>query len=270
MAWPLGTIQTRLTTRESFIAPATPALPKMTGSIRQVSPAGPTVNFQIDPESAELTGGVGGWTEIPRARMGNGTEWSSSPLLNLSLDLWFSEIDSGKTIEPTLAQFRAWGGQLVVGAEPPVLQVVYAGYSDLRWVINDVAVDATTVVRNGAGALQQAKITLTLLEYQGLTAARTAADSWREVFYGLGAPTATAPVAGTTVTATKTTVAATTVKTAAPATPRVYVVKSGDSLYAIAGSQLKNASRWPEIASLNGLRAPYTIFPGQKLKVPAA
>ena len=51
-------------------------------------------------------------------------------------------------------------------------------------------------------------------------------------------------------------------KPAAPAA-RYYTVKSGDNLSAI-GSRL--GVSWTSIASKNGLKSPYTIYPGQKLK----
>lgn len=49
--------------------------------------------------------------------------------------------------------------------------------------------------------------------------------------------------------------------------PKIYTVKKGDSLWAIAASQLGNGSRWPEIQKLNGLTST-TIYAGQKLKIP--
>lgn len=52
-------------------------------------------------------------------------------------------------------------------------------------------------------------------------------------------------------------------------TPSTYTIVKGDCLYNIAKRQLGNASKWPDIASLNGIKAPYTIYPGQVLKLPA-
>ncbi|MFB7496107.1 LysM peptidoglycan-binding domain-containing protein [Streptomyces sp. NPDC056161] len=46
----------------------------------------------------------------------------------------------------------------------------------------------------------------------------------------------------------------------------VYTVKSGDTLSAIAR---RLDVSWPELAKANNLRAPYTIHPGQELKIPA-
>lgn len=49
-----------------------------------------------------------------------------------------------------------------------------------------------------------------------------------------------------------------------------YTVKSGDSLSLIAKNVLGNVQRWPEIARLNGLTAPYTLRVGQTLQIPSA
>lgn len=52
------------------------------------------------------------------------------------------------------------------------------------------------------------------------------------------------------------------------ASGKVYVVKSGDSLWEIAKSQLGDATRYTEIVELNGLGAGATLSIGQELKMP--
>lgn len=47
-----------------------------------------------------------------------------------------------------------------------------------------------------------------------------------------------------------------------------YTVRNGDSLSLIARRVLGDLSRWPELAALNAIAPPYTIYPGQVLVLP--
>lgn len=47
-----------------------------------------------------------------------------------------------------------------------------------------------------------------------------------------------------------------------------YTVESGDSVSIIARDIVGDISRWPEVATLNNLKQPYTIYPGQVLQLP--
>ena len=49
---------------------------------------------------------------------------------------------------------------------------------------------------------------------------------------------------------------------------KTYKVQSGDCLMGIARKLLGDPQRWREIANLNGIGPPYTIHPGDELKVP--
>jgi len=76
----------------------------------------------------------------------------------------------------------------------------------------------------------------------------------------------------TIVKATSGTIKATVVKAAARVDNReasaTYSVVSGDCLYNIAKKKLGDASKWKEIATLNNIKSPYTIYPKQTLKLP--
>jgi len=48
-----------------------------------------------------------------------------------------------------------------------------------------------------------------------------------------------------------------------------YTVKKGDTLHSIAASQLGNATRWKEIADLNGIRSDGQLKPGRIIHIPA-
>jgi nucleoid-associated protein YgaU len=58
-------------------------------------------------------------------------------------------------------------------------------------------------------------------------------------------------------------------QTQASTTPKTYAVKSGDTLMEISRKLFNGDPQyWDEIADLNGINAPYTIYPGDELKVP--
>lgn len=48
----------------------------------------------------------------------------------------------------------------------------------------------------------------------------------------------------------------------------IYVVKDGDSLASIAARVLGNVNLWKTIASLNGIRDPRSVVPGQPILMP--
>ena len=48
----------------------------------------------------------------------------------------------------------------------------------------------------------------------------------------------------------------------------IYIVQTNDSLSQIAIDELGDMSRWQEIAYINSIKEPYTIYPGQKLLLP--
>ena len=51
-------------------------------------------------------------------------------------------------------------------------------------------------------------------------------------------------------------------------TSKTYKAQSGDCLMGIARELLGDPQRWREIADLNGIGSPYTIHPGDELKIP--
>jgi len=54
-----------------------------------------------------------------------------------------------------------------------------------------------------------------------------------------------------------------------PGTSETYKVQSGDTLMGISRKLFNgDAQYWDEIADLNNIKAPYTIYPGQELKLP--
>lgn len=216
------------------------------GWLKQVKPkSSAIVRFQHDPEQCELTGGVGGWNEVARPRQVAGTEFTGTPLYKLTFTLQLDGYIEGRSIEGEIAQYESWG-QAAPGKEPAVLQLHYGIYDRLRWVIQDVV--PTETLRRSDGHRVQAKVQLSLLEYQGLTAQRTAADSVRSTIIAANVASG---------------------QTHKNPTLSTYTVVKGDTLMLISAHKLGNANRWKEIASLNKIKDPIHLHIGAKLKLPA-
>lgn len=218
----------------------------MAGWLKQIKPkSSAIVHFQHDPEQCELTSGVGGWVEVARPRQVAGTEFTGTPLYKLTFLLVLDGYIANRSIESEIAQYEAWG-QSSPGKEPAVLQLHYGNYDRLRWVMQDVAV--TNTLRRSDMHRVQGQVQLTLLEYQGLTANRTAADSVRSTIIAVNTANG---------------------QTHKNPTVRTYTVVKGDTLQHIAARKLGNANRWKEIASLNKIKDPVHLHTGTKLKLPA-
>ncbi len=71
------------------------------------------------------------------------------------------------------------------------------------------------------------------------------------------------------ITTTVVTAAETIEETAAESAGQTYVIKQGDTLWAIATSYLGTGTRWREIADLNGISDPRTLQIGQVINIPA-
>lgn len=224
----------------------TRTVPPAKGALRAVLPRGATLAFQYDPAKLLPTGGVGGFNRISRPRLVEAVSYAGTSAYEIPLQLVFDGYPE-TSVEPQLAQLEAWG-MAIPGSEPPVLQLLYAGKDTMRWVINDITYNDEQ--RRGDGARVQSNLTVTLLEHIGLSDVPGPGDSVRRNTY---APNIV-PLGSTSTTVS---------------TGTKYTVHKGDTLSGIAAKLLGKASRWRDIATLNAIRDPATIKPGQVLKIPA-
>jgi nucleoid-associated protein YgaU len=93
---------------------------------------------------------------------------------------------------------------------------------------------------------------------------------WDEIaeLNGIKAPYTIRPGQELKVPKKGTETAQTAVQPQAVTTSKTYEVQSGDCLMGIARKRLGDPQRWREIADLNGIGPPYTIHPGDELKIP--
>jgi nucleoid-associated protein YgaU len=179
-----------------------------------------------------ITDGYGGWTLISRPHRLALTEWVGVNPFALAVSLLFDE-SVNRNVEDDIATLEQMA--LPAGTSPPPV-VTVAGvvpHRDKDWVIGNLAWDPAPIY--GAAGRVRHEVTVTLLEH-------VSADT---------IPSAAAAARGQVATATK-----------------PYTVKKGDTLVSIAARQLGDYTRWPEIATLNGLRDPNRLTVGQRLRLP--
>jgi nucleoid-associated protein YgaU len=202
-------------------------------------------------------GGFGGWQLVARPRRKSLTRWTGIEPFKQQLSIILDGVTTDTTVEPACLALERMAQPAAELADPPLVKVVGAvPHPELTYVIGDgsggdgLAWDANPIYSPSGYRIRQ-EVVITLLEYvpDDRVAAQPAAAQARQQAAAASSKAASA-AGGTTPAA------------------RTYTVKSGDSLTSIAARQLGAASRWLEIAQLNGLHDPYTLTVGQQLRMP--
>lgn len=214
-----------------------------------ISPPEPPVGFGLagDAKLSEFTSGSSSYLAVSRPRRKGYTEWQGTPLIQLELPLIIVGASDNDSVEQDCVTVENWMIARPSTGEPPVMKIngpVPA--SAHTFVLYDQAWGPALRRRSDSSRTQQA-VTLTLVEYAaaeiGLISPAAAAQARQQT----PTPSAATPPTGG---------------------QRTYTVVSGDTLTGIAARILGNYRLWTTIASLNGLRDPSLIYPGQKLLLP--
>lgn len=216
------------------------------GELRQVKPRGPTLRFRLNPEQVTESGGVGGWGRRQRPLRRPALEWEGIPEQTLSftllLDGW-----PDRSVEQDIRALRRMGRPRSRGRPPPELELEYGNMGrGATWVIDNLSWGDE--LRNRQLQRVRQEVTVSLVRYveADITLTPTQRHKERKGKRGGGGGKKGAD------------------------RNRVYVVKRGDTLSAVAARQLGRANRWPEIAELNSLRDPNRLRVGQRLRMPEA
>lgn len=202
-------------------------------------------------------GGFGGWQLITRPRRVALTQWAGVDPFQMQLSLILDGVHDDSSIEADCVALEQMAQPAGLRLPPPIVTVTgVVPHPELAYVIGDgsadggLAWDANPIYSRSGYRVQQ-QVTVRLIEFvdADLVASTGAAQQARQAA-GLQSAAAAAAAGGTT----------------APAP--TYTVKAGDTLLSIAAAQLGSAARWTEIAQLNTIADPYTLTPGQVIRLP--
>lgn len=210
--------------------------------------------------------GIAKYNTINRKRRRNALEYDSEDPIQITfsvlLDGWEDEVSM---IEP-YNRIWGWAARSALPTMPTVIRTEGpVPFSYIRWVITNIE-QLEVRQRESDWALIYADLKLTLQEWNDIdlivnpppaaSPAAEAAKQWWETYDWANE------------TNPKLRIALGMDPLPPPSPQRTYTVKQGDTLSRIAQRELGNASRWPEISNINGIRDPNRIFPGQVLRLP--
>lgn len=172
----------RITSTSSFSSsPGKLAPPKFTATMPKPE-AGHVSILSTDPPvamklrlgatTAQVQGGVGGWSQVERPRRKAATEWSGLPLETLTVHVLLDGYIGSVQVETEVALLKSLAtpgghtfGVTAPDTEPPVLRLGgMVPHGNKQWVLNDIAWDEEDVVWAGLHRVRQFAV-LTFLEY---------------------------------------------------------------------------------------------------------
>lgn len=136
--------------------------------IRPVIPTGPALGFDLVGDDV-LTGQVGGWESLPRARRTAAAGWVGTPETTYELTVMVDGLGTGRTsdrsVERECRLVESWGLPTKTTAEPPVLSItgLVLVAPRTRWVLQSIALGER--IRSARGFRVQQTMTLSFLQY---------------------------------------------------------------------------------------------------------
>ena len=194
------------------------------------------------------SGSSGGWQIVDRPRLVASLQWYDRSPWSLVMDVAIAS----KTIygnETSSVEFycdvlKGWSDKVYGTEQPPIFSVSgpVPGI-DLQYAIYKTSF-GKAIRDQSAGFRIYQEVNLTLYEYNAPLVA----------IGGLPSPAQAAQAALNASNASQ--------------SYTLYTARSGDTLVTIAARFLNNWTKWTELASLNGIRDPNSLVPGQIIKIP--
>lgn len=200
-----------------------------------------TLTASLSATQPSVTDGRGGWEEKARPRRQAVVEWTGPAARKATVEILLDAWQSGGSITSELAVVDALAPQ-AAAVEGPVLYVTGSPAipSTVPWVAQKVTF--SDWIERGDGVPTRVTVSFDLIEKRVADVVTRSSPAKRSTGRN-GTPSR--------------------------GQPRKHTVRAGETLTSIAAKELGKASRWTEIAKLNGIRDAKRIRVGQVLTLPA-
>jgi hypothetical protein len=223
-----------------------------TVTLTPINPPGASLTFALwgnaTYKNASASTGVSGFQVLDRPRQTAAIFWYDRPLYEIDLPLTLTSTTlygvPGESVEFQCLTLESWQEKVPGFTQPPVLNMTGPVPGQQRqWVVYTLAF-GEAIRDSQAGFRTQQQVKVTLYEYI--------------------APLVTT---GNTPTPAQSAQQALTASSASQSY-LLYTVRVGDSLASIAARFLGAYTKWTVLASLNNIRTPNNLTPGQVIQVP--
>jgi hypothetical protein len=230
---------------------------------------------RLSDQRPNIDSGYGGWNAVVRPRRHPYTTWAGTPVLHQTVGVVFDGYISGASVERPLAQLERLAFPSAKDNTPPRVTIATTGgavpHQDRVWVIDNLQWGDNAVMNRRGNRIRQ-DVIIGLLEYvhdtllEELSAAARQRVKAAAYVKKAGAPSKS--VISALVHQAALQVPANPPARAAVSATSTSSFAQGEDLLTIAARELGDASRWVEIAQLNGIRDPRAISPGQVIRLP--
>lgn len=213
----------------------------------------------------DVSSGYGGWVEVERPKRSTVTTWKGQPARRMALSILFDGFADGASVEADLRRLERIALPRP-GGQPPTVRVSAPGgvippfYEGMTWVVD--AISWGDALMNTFGNRVRQAATVTLLEYISDVLIKVSPAKRRRAMHNRSKGKAIKRNAKQKRASSH----AGRPKSASRAVAGV--VYDGEDLLSVAARELGDASRWHEIADLNGIRDPRAITRAQVIRLP--
>jgi hypothetical protein len=217
----------------------------------------------------DVSSGYGGWVEVERPKRSTVTTWRGQPARRMALSILFDNFAAGASVEDDLRRLERMALPRP-GGQPPTVKVSAPGgvippfYEGMTWVMD--AITWGDALMNTAGNRIRQAATVTLLEYVSDVLIKVSPAKRRRAKHNRVTGKATKNGAKQKRASSHAGRPKSGGARAAAATATI--VFDGEDLLSVAARELGDASRWHEIADLNGIRDPRAITRAQVIRLP--